>query len=263
MKILAFLLIAGLLPSFAFGQLQTSMVEYNDGSTVLEGYSAFKEGAPGKQPGVLVVPDWMGLNDHYRKIADKLAELGHVAFAADIYGKGVRPKDSSAAAAEATKYKSDRALMRQRVHAALEQLKKNPQVDPESIAAIGYCFGGTVVLELARSGVPVAGIVSFHGGLDTPTPGDAKNIKARVLVLHGADDPLVPAEQVAAFQEEMRKGGVDWQMVYYGDAVHAFTTTAAGRDKSKGVAYNENADKRSWESMKTFFRELFATPGKG
>ena len=147
--------------------------------------------------------------------------------------------------------------MRQRVLAALDELKKNPKVDEKRIAAIGYCFGGTAVLELARSGAPILGVVTFHGGLDTPTPGDAKNIKGKVLVLHGADDPYVPPEQVAAFQEEMRKGGVDWQMVFYADAVHSFTKPAAGTDKSKGNAYNEKADKRSWEAMKSFFKEIF------
>ena len=143
------------------------------------------------------------------------------------------------------------------VLAALDELKKNPNVDEKRIAATGYCFGGTAVLELARSGAPVVGVVTFHGGLDTPKPEDAKNIKGKVLVLHGADDPAVPPAQVAAFMEEMRKGGVDWQMVFYADAVHSFTKPAAGTDKSKGNAYNEKADKRSWEAMKSFFKEIF------
>jgi dienelactone hydrolase len=253
------LIITSLLPSIAVAALHTSTVDYKQGDAALEGYTAYKEGMTGKAPGILVVHDWMGLNDHYKKITERLADLGYIAFAADIYGKGVRPKDSQQAAAEAGKFKSNRGLLRQRVLAALEELKKNRNVDPSRIAAIGYCFGGTVVLELARSGAPIAGVVSFHGGLDSPKPEDGKNIKAKVLVLHGADDPFVPPDQVAAFQDEMRKGGVDWQMVYYGDAVHAFTTTAAGSDKSKGVAYNEKADKRSWEAMKSFFKELFGS----
>ncbi len=169
--------------------------------------------------------------------------------------KGVRPKNAEEAAKEATKYRSDRGLLRQRVAAALDELKKNPNVDEKRIAAIGYCFGVTAVLELARSGAPIAGVVTFHGGLDTPKPDDAKDIKAKVLVLHGADDPLVPAAQVAAFTEEMRKGSVDWQMIFYADAVHSFTKPAAGTDKSKGNAYNEKADKRSWEAMKSFFKK--------
>jgi len=147
--------------------------------------------------------------------------------------------------------------MRARANAGLEVLKKHPLTDVNRIAAIGYCFGGTVVLEMARSGAELAGVVSFHGGLSTPNPSDAKNIKGKVLVLHGADDPAVPPDQVIAFQDELRKAGVDWQMVSYGGAVHSFTNPEAGNDPSRGAAYNEKADKRSWEAMKTFFGEIF------
>ncbi|MGO9567421.1 MAG: dienelactone hydrolase family protein [Desulfomonilaceae bacterium] len=244
-------------PAMVFAELQTQPVDYRDGSTVLEGYLAVKKGIEGKQPGVLVVPDWYGLKKPYMDIADRLADMGYVVFAADIYGKGVRPANNQEAAAEATKYKTDRKLLRQRVLAGLEELKKNPNVDPNRIAAIGYCFGGTTVLELARSGAPVAGVVTFHAGLDSPAPEDGKNIKGKVLVLHGADDPFNKAADIAAFQEEMRKGNVDWQMIYYGDAVHSFTQPQAGTDKSKGNAYNEKAAKRSWEAMKQLFHEVF------
>ena len=244
-------------PVMVLAELQTQPVDYRDGSTVLEGYLAVKKGIEGKQPGVLVVPDWMGLKKPYMDITDKLADMGYVAFAADIYGKGVRPANSQEAAAEATKYKTDRKLLRQRVLAGLEELRKNHNVDQNRIAAIGYCFGGTTVLELARSGAPVVGVVTFHGGLDSPTPADGKNIKGKVLVLHGVDDPFVKAPDIAAFQEELRKGNVDWQMVYYGDAVHSFTQPLAGTDKSKGNAYNEKAANRSWEAMKQFLREVF------
>ncbi len=139
----------------------------------------------------------------------------------------------------------------------LDVLRRNPKRDPKRMVAIGYCFGGTCVLELARSGVDIAGVVSFHGGLDTPTPQDAKNIKCKVLVLHGGDDPHVPIKDVEAFEDEMRSGGVDWQLVVYGSAVHAFTNPASGNDKSKGAAYDEKADRRSWEAMKVFFAEIF------
>jgi len=247
-----------LIVSAAFAAaIQTKTVDYKDKDAVLEGYLAAPVGVEGKLPGVLIVHDWFGLQDPYKEIANRLAELGYVAFAVDIFGKGVRPTDSQIARTEATKYRSDRALLRDRVKAGLEELKKQANVDPNRIAAIGYCFGGTTVLELARSGAEIAGVVSFHGGLDTPTPADAKNIKAKVLTLHGADDPGVTAEHVAAFQEEMRKGDVDWYFVAYGDAVHSFTQKKAGTDKSKGNAYNEKADKRSWEHMKSFFREIF------
>jgi dienelactone hydrolase len=136
-------------------------------------------------------------------------------------------------------------------------LKKQKLVDPLRIAAIGYCFGGTTVLELARDGADIKGVVSFHGGLSTTSPLDAKNIKAKVLALHGADDPFVKPEEVAGFQDEMRNGGVDWQLTSYSKAVHSFTNKWAGTDNSKGAAYNEKADRRSWEAMKAFFAEIF------
>ena len=257
MKYLALLIAALLIPSAAMADLQTATVDYKDRDTVLEGYSAQPKGLTEKRPGVLVVHDWMGLNDHYKNITNKLAEMGYVAFAADIYGKGIRPANTQEAAAEANKYKSDRKLLRERVRAGLDQLLKNKDVDPNRVAAIGYCFGGTTVLELARSGAPMAGVVSFHGGLDSPNPEDGKSIKAKVLVLHGADDPFVSPKDIAAFQDEMRKGNVDWQMIYYGGQVHAFATPYAGSDKSKGVAYDEKTAKRAWEAMKAFFDEIF------
>jgi dienelactone hydrolase len=240
----------------AQAQLHTEMIEYKQGDTTLEGYLAYDEAVKGTRPGVLVVHDWMGCDSYAKTRADQLARLGYVAFAADIYGKGVRPKNPREAGAQAAKYKGDRPLLRARVNAALDMLKKQPQCDPKRVAAIGYCFGGTTVLELARSGADIAGIVTFHGGLDTPTR-DAKNIKCKVLICHGADDPYVPAADVAALQDEFRAAGVDWQMIYYSGAVHSFTRPDSGNDNSKGAAYNERADKRSWEAMKTFFAEIF------
>jgi dienelactone hydrolase len=186
-----------------------------------------------------------------------LAKLGYFAFAADIYGKGNRPKSGEEAGKLASVYKNDRVLMRQRINLALDELKKQKLVNTDKIAAIGYCFGGTVALELARSGADIKGIVSFHGGLDTPNPADAKNIKAKILVLHGGDDPYVNAEQVSSFKKEMVDAGVDYQIFIYGGAVHSFTNPNSGNDPSKGAAYNERADKRSWEAMKTFFTEIF------
>jgi dienelactone hydrolase len=206
---------------------------------------------------VLVVHQWKGLGDYEKKRAEMLARLGYNVLAVDIYGKGIRPQTAQAAGAEAGKYKGDRALLRARVRAALKVLSEQELTDPKRIAAIGYCFGGTTVLELARSGADVTGVVSFHGGLSSPTPGDARNIKAKVLALHGADDPNVPPKEVAAFEEEMRQGGVDWQLIAYGGAVHSFSDWNAGSDNSKGAAYNERADRRSWEAMKQFFAELF------
>jgi dienelactone hydrolase len=233
-----------------------SMIEYKVGDTTCEGYLA-GDTASGKRPGVLVVHDWMGLGKFSMAKVDELAKMGYVALAVDIYGKGVRPANPKEAGEQAGKFKSDRALLRARILGALDVLKNNEHVDSKRIAAIGYCFGGTTVLELARSGADVAGVVSFHGGLDTPTPGDAKNIQCKVLALHGADDPYVPPAEVAAFEAEMTKGGVDWQLIKYSGAVHAFTNPGAGTDNSKGAAYNEKADKRSWEAMKLFFAEIF------
>ncbi len=258
-KIVLFALTSlALLPHLAFAEIKTETVEYKDGDTVLEGILTFDDATKTKRPGVLVVHDWMGVSEHTSAVAQDLAKLGYVAFAADIYGKGVRPANPGEAGKLAGKYKSDRALLRQRANLGLDQLKANVLVDSSKISAIGFCFGGTTAIELARSGAQIAGVVSFHGGLDSPAPADGKNIKAKLLILHGADDPFVKAEDIAAFQDELRKAGVDWQMAYYGDAVHAFTQKRAGDDKSKGAAYNEPAARRSWQAMKEFFAEIFA-----
>ncbi|HUA37733.1 MAG TPA: dienelactone hydrolase family protein [Candidatus Sulfopaludibacter sp.] len=238
--------------------IQTRPVEYKQGDTTLEGFVAWDDAITGPRPGVLVVHQWMGLTDYEKHRAEMLAQLGYVAFCADIYGKGVRPQTAQEAGALAGRYRNgDRQLLRARVNAGLDALRQQPLVDPKRLAAIGYCFGGTTVLELARSGAALNGVVSFHGGLDAPHPDDGKNIKCKVLVLHGADDPFSPPPAIAAFENEMRQGGVDWQINFYGGAVHAFTQPLAGNDNSKGAAYNEKADKRSWEEMKRFFAEIF------
>lgn len=237
-------------------ELQSQTIEYKQADTTLEGYLVYDAPVKGTRPGVLVVHDWMGLEGYAKSRADQLAKLGYIAFAADIYGKGMRPKNGQEAGAQASKYKGDRALLRARVNAALDVLRKQGYADPKRIAAVGYCFGGTTVLELARSGADIAGIVAFHGGLDTPVR-DAKNIKCKVLICHGADDPFVPAADVTALEDELRAAGVDWQLIKYSGAVHSFTRPDAGSDNSKGAAYNEHADKRSWEAMKSFFAEIF------
>ena len=232
-------------------------VEYADGTQKLEGFAVYDDAVSGKRPGVVVVHQWMGITDHERMMARRLAELGYVAFIADIYGKGNRPADRAEAAKFAGRFKDDRKLLRERVNLALAQLKDHKLTNGANTAAIGFCFGGTAVLELARSGADVDGVVSFHGGLATPTPGDAGNINAKVLVLHGAADPHVPLEEVVDFTEEMTQAGVDWHMTAYGGAVHSFTQKEAGNDPSKGSAYDEDAARRSWQHMKMFFDELW------
>ena len=261
MKVLPSLAIASILAlvcsTSAFAKVQTKVVEYKHGNTVLEGYLAYDDAIKGQRPGVLVVHEWTGLGSYVKKRSEQLAKLGYVAFAVDMYGKGIRPTNPKDAATQASIYKSDRQLMRDRVAAGLKVLEDNKLTDKNRIAAIGYCFGGTTVLELARSGANIAGVVSFHGNLDTPKPQDAANIKGKVLVLAGADDPLVPKPQVDAFENEMRQAKVDWQLVKYGGAVHGFTNPESGNDVSKGVAYNAKADKRSFAEMQKFFVELF------
>ena len=242
--------------------VQSGAVEYREGSVALQGWVARPEGLSQAVPGVLVVHDWTGVQASAKERAEQLARLGYVALVADIYGKGVRPSNPKESGAEAGKYKGDRALYRARLRAGLEELQRQPNVDGGKLAAIGYCFGGTGVLELARAGAAVRGVVSFHGGLDSPTPADGKNIKAKVLVLHGADDPYVPAEGIAAMIAEFKGAKVDWQMVSYSGAVHSFTNPAAGHDNSKGAAYNAVADARSWTAMRAFFDELFAPAAK-
>jgi dienelactone hydrolase len=237
--------------------VKTKTIEHQHEGVVLEGFLAWPAEGEGKRPGVLVVHAWKGIGDHERETAKRLAALGYVAYACDVYGKGVRPKTNREAAAQAGKYRGDRKLFRARVKAGLDTLKAQANVDGKRTAAIGFCFGGGAVLELARSGADTKGVVSFHGNLDTPDPEDAKKATASILVLHGADDPHVPMEQVSNFIAEMRNAGVDWQFVAYGGAVHSFTHRSAGDDPSRGVAYDEKAATRSWTAMRAFFRELF------
>ncbi len=255
--ILALILLLAAVSGGEASMIKEKYHEYSHKGTVLEGFVAWDEELEGKRPGIIVVHEWNGINPQIIQRCRMLAELGYVAFAADIYGKGVRPENSEESARQATIYRKDRTLMRERVNAALAEIIILPQVYPDRIATIGYCFGGGVALEQARSGSDILGAVSFHGNLDTPDPKDAGNIKAKILVLHGAADPHVPMEQVMDFHKEMEEGGVDWQLVMYGHAVHSFTNPGAGDDPSRGSAYNRDADRRSWEAMNLFFEEIF------
>lgn len=248
--------------SLAFGtaanaaHTEGKMVEYGT-TEKFEGYYVAPKKMKGPQPALLIVHNWMGLTDETKKQADRFAELGYVVFAADIYGKGVRAKDANEAGQLATKYKTDRKLFRERLNLALSRLMEEKSVNKAKVAAAGYCFGGTGVIELARSGSSVVGVISFHGGLDSPTPADGKNIKAKVLALHGAIDPYVPAKDLAAFEAEMQDAKVDYQLVKYANTVHSFTDKSAGTDNAKGAAYNDASDRRSFQAATNFLKELF------
>jgi dienelactone hydrolase len=240
--------------------IKSEALEYTSDGTTCIGTLVYDDAWTTPHPGVLVTHDWMGNTERTALSAVKLAKQGYVAFCVDVYGKGVRPSSPEEAGKLAGTYKANRPLMRARMHAGLTTLLATNKVDPKRVGAIGYCFGGTCVLELARSGQPIAATVTFHGGLSTPTPEDAQNISGKVLVLHGADDPYVKADEVAAFEKEMKATKVDWQLIQYGNAVHGFTHQGAGTDNSAGYAYNANADQRSWQAMSNFFAEVFAAP---
>lgn len=256
MKTLLSLALASLCANVLNAAIRTETVEYKQGDATLEGKLVYDDAVKGARPGVLIVHQWKGVTEHETQHAEMLAQLGYAAFCADIYGKGIRPATPAEAGAEAGKYKKNRPLLRERVNAGLATLRQQKVVDSKHIAAIGYCFGGTTVIELARSGADVAGVVSFHGGLDSPTPADGKNIKCKVLACHGAVDPFVPAKDLEAFENEMSESGVDWRLIKYGGAVHSFTDRKAD-GSMKGAKYDEKADHRSWQDMKSFFAEIF------
>lgn len=235
---------------------QLKPIAYADGSQKLNGFAAIPAKPLASKPGIVVLPAWKGINAHSKDVAEKLSAKGYYAFVADIYGEGNYPATTEEAGKQAGYYKNNPEAYQKRIKLAIEQLVKSG-ANADNIVVIGYCFGGTGALEAARAGLPVEGVVSFHGGLgkDASRPNGA--IKPKVLVLHGADDPHVPQKDIESFQKEMKEGKADWQMVYYANAVHAFTEKEAGNDNSKGAAYNEQADRRSWEHFMVFLDELF------
>ena len=238
-------------------RVQTREVEYRAGDTPLKGFMAWNDAVPGKRPGVLVVHEWWGLNQHARNQARRLAEAGYVGFALDMFGNGrvtTHPKDAQAFVAEVTK---DPAVLAARFNAALDLLKKDPRVDTTRLAAIGYCFGGGVVLGMARAGANVAAVVSFHGALATQTPAQPGKVKARILVLAGGADPFVPPEQVEGFKREMQAAGARFEVVSYPGAKHGFTNPDAGTYGMEQLAYDSTADRQSWAAMLKLFREVF------
>jgi dienelactone hydrolase len=242
--------------------VQSKDVKYKVGDTEYVGFVAYDDASKDKRPGILIAPEWVGVNDYARGRAKQLAGLGYVAFVFDPYGGGKNAADAKQSAEWSTALKNDRPELRKRINAGLATLRQQDLVDGKKVAAIGYCFGGTTVLELARGGADVLGVVSFHGGLSTTMPAKPGEVTAKVLVCHGALDPFVPPEEVAKFEQEMGEAKVDWQLVKYADAVHSFTNPDASKRATQGVAYNEPADRRSWAAMRQFFGELFATnPG--
>lgn len=245
--------------ALANAELIKKMVEYKDAGHVMEGYLVYESAVTisSKRPGVLVTHNWLGLTDATKEKSDAFASRAPypIVFAVDVFGKGVRPSGEEAAKVSGI-YKSDRDLFRKRMNAGLKTLTAQKNVDQNRIVAAGYCFGGTGTIELARSGAPLKGFISIHGGLDSPKPELGKKIKGRVLALHGSDDPYVSEADLKAFENEMRQSKVDWQLIKYGNAVHSFTDKEAGSDNSKGAAYNKNADQRSWEAIQQFMTEV-------
>jgi len=236
-------------------------VQYKAGDTVLKGYLAWDDAQKGKRPGVLVVHEWWGHNDYARERARMLAGLGYTALALDMYGDGHQAHHPDEAGKFSGEVRKNLILAKQRFDAAQGILKKHPTVDGGNIAAIGYCFGGAIVLEMARQGEDMKGVVSFHGSLNTEQPAKAGKLKARMLVLTGEADPFVPAEQVAAFKKEMDAAKANYKVIAYPGAKHAFTSKGAdelGQKFNLPLAYNADADQKSWAAMQAFFKEIFA-----
>ncbi|MGA2581749.1 MAG: dienelactone hydrolase family protein [Tepidisphaeraceae bacterium] len=250
-----------MIPSLSSAKIVSEQINYQQAGTPLQGYLTYDDSSTAKRPGIIIFPEWWGLTDYPKHRAEQLASLGYVAFAADMYGSGATTSDPTQAGAMSGKVYKDLDTMRARGQAAMDVLKNDPHVDPDKIAAIGYCFGGACALELARSGADLAAVVSFHGSLNTARPDDAKNIKAKILVCTGGDDAFVPPAQIEAFEDEMRKGGVDWQVNVYSGAHHAFTNPDADKFGIPNIAYNAQADRRSWAAMRAFFDEVLGPVG--
>jgi dienelactone hydrolase len=256
MKKLHFILIvlvANLIVSEGFSQ--GVPLEYNDDTVSLRGFFVPSGKPSNKPPGIIIIHAWMGITGHEKSAATNLSRLGYNALAADIYGSTVNVLDTKEAARISGYYKKNHGIYHSRLKAAFDALVKQG-TDPGNIVIIGYCFGGTGAIEAGRAGIPVKGIVSFHGGLAKDSLRSNTAIKSKVLILHGADDPYVSEQDIKKFQQEMRDGKTDWQMIYYSNSVHAFTDPSAGDDNSKGTAYNKLADERSWNAMLEFLNEI-------
>jgi len=234
---------------------QIKPIVYSDGNQKLNGFGITSKINTTNNPGILILPAWKGIDSHSKKVAQQLSDLNYTSFVADIYGEGNYPANTQEAGKQSGYYKTNFLDYQRRIQLALNELIKLG-ANADNIVVIGYCFGGTGALEAARANMNVKGIVSFHGGLEKDIERFINPIKPTILVLHGADDPYVSQKSIVNFQNEMRDAKADWRMMYYANAVHAFTEISAGNDNSKGAAYNEKADKRSWEQLKLFLIEV-------
>lgn len=260
MKQILMMVLTLLISSAAIAEVTGKEVTYSADGTTLKGYLATDTAKKGKRPGVLVVHEWWGQNEYARKRARMLAELGYTALALDMYGNGKTADHPEDAGKFAGEVRSNMPVAEDRFNAALKLLKSQPEVDPNEIAAIGYCFGGGVVLEMARRGVDLKGVVSFHGSLGTAEPAQPGEVKAKVLVLNGDADPFTKPEQIAAFKHEMDAAGVDYKFIGYPGARHSFTNPDAdifGKKFNLPLAYNAEADRQSWAEMQKFFNRIF------
>ncbi len=235
----------------------TRTIEYRDGERTLEAFMAWDEAAGGPRPGVLVAHTWAGRGEAEQAKARDLAALGYVGFCLDLYGKGIRGAGIDENRALMRPFMDDRGLLQRRMQLALETMRREDEVDEHRTGAIGFCFGGLCVLDLARTGADVNGVVSFHGMLGAPGNTAGNRIRAKVLALHGWDDPMAPPEDVVAFGRELTATGADWQLHAYGNTMHAFTNPKAN-DAAFGTVYQPDADRRSWQSMRNFFAEVLA-----
>jgi dienelactone hydrolase len=247
-----------LLAATAQAKIITQTVAYNQGGVALEGHLAYDDAVSGKRPGILVVHEWWGLNDYARSRAELLAKMGYVAFALDMYGKGKSTDHPDQASAWMKSVNSNMDQWVQRAVAGLDVLKKQPQVDTTRLAAIGYCFGGATVQVMAYSGADLKGVVSFHGSLIPPSEEQARRTRAKILICHGAQDPMNQPEAMTAYVQGMNATSIDWQMIAYGGTRHSFTNPEADKHGMAALAYSPSADRRSWQHMGVFFNEVLS-----
>jgi dienelactone hydrolase len=254
---LASLLLA-ILPFAAGAAIKTETIEYKDGDAVLKGYLAYDDAIEGKRPGIIVAHTWWGLNDYVKKRAEMLAELGYVAFALDMYGDDKITEHAPEASGWMKQITANVDAWQRRAQAGLDVLKTQDRVDGDKLAAIGYCFGGATVMQMAYAGADLDGVASFHGSLPPATEEQQKRIKASILVAHGDADAFVPPERIAAFKAALEASGADWEMAVYGGARHAFTNPGAGSYGIENLKYDPKADARSWALLQSFLKEVFA-----